>query len=465
MGNSQYFRKNQSYFGRVNYDYKDTYLASFSARRDGSYAFGTDNKFANFYAGSLGWVISNEKFFPTGILDYLKIRGSYGSIGNENVSPQYVSIITGGSSYAGDANSNGYTFGNTFVSGSTVGSYSNTTLRWEKQIQSNVGFDTRFGQNKWSLSADYFDKSVDGLLFTPSISLYLGTAAAPTANIGSTKSSGIDLNLGYTDTFGKDLKLNTNVTFTTSKNMVTATNSDGTAIIPGGYYFNGQSQSATRFQQGYAPGYFYGFKTNGLFQNAAQIAEAPTQTGAVPGDIRFVDTNGDGKITDLDKTEIGNPFPDFTMGWNLGLTFRNLDFSMFTYASIGNDIYRAYERNAIYSNKLRTVLGRWTGEGSTNDANMPRFTFVDANSNIRVSDRYVEDGSFVKIKNIQVGYTLPKSKVFSKVRVYAQIRNAFTFTKYTGYDPEISGGVLDTGVDRGAYPQARTWSLGLDLKF
>lgn len=465
MGNSQYFRKNQSYFGRVNYDYKDTYLASFSARRDGSYAFGTDNKFANFYAGSLGWVISNEKFFPTGILDYLKIRGSYGSIGNENVSPQYVSIITGGSSYAGDANSNGYTFGNTFVSGSTVGSYSNTTLRWEKQIQSNVGFDTRFGQNKWSLSADYFDKSVDGLLFTPSISLYLGTAGAPTANIGSTKSSGIDLNLGYTDTFGKDLKLNTNVTFTTSKNMVTATNSDGTAIIPGGYYFNGQSQSATRFQQGYAPGYFYGFKTNGLFQNAAQIAEAPTQTGAVPGDIRFVDTNGDGKITDLDKTKIGNPFPDFTMGWNLGLTFRNLDFSMFTYASIGNDIYRAYERNAIYSNKLRTVLGRWTGEGSTNDANMPRFTFVDANSNIRVSDRYVEDGSFVKIKNIQVGYTLPKSKVFSKVRVYAQVKNAFTFTKYTGYDPEISGGVLDTGVDRGAYPQARTWSLGLDLKF
>ncbi|MEZ0485131.1 SusC/RagA family TonB-linked outer membrane protein [Fibrella aquatica] len=465
LGNGQYFRKNQSYFGRINYDYQDTYLVSFSARRDGSYAFGADNKFANFYAGSLGWVISNAKFFPTGIVDYLKIRGSYGSIGNENVSPQYVSIITGGPSYAGDANSNGYTFGNSFVSGSTVSSYANTTLRWEKQLQSNVGFDVRFGQNKWTLSADYFNKAVDGLLFTPSISLYLGAAGAPTANIGSTKSSGVDLNLGYNSTIGRDLKLNTNVTFTTAKNLVTATNSDGTAIIPGGYYFNGQSQSATRFQQGFSPGYFYGFQTAGLFQNVEQIAGAPTQTGAVPGDIRFVDVNGDGLISDLDKTAIGDPFPDFTMGWNLGLTLKSFDFNMFTYASVGNDIYRAYERNAIYSNKFRSVLGRWTGEGTTNNANNPRFSFVDANSNIRVSDRYVEDGSFVKIKNVQLGYTLPKSGVFSRVRIYAQVKNAFTFTKYTGFDPEISGGVLDTGVDRGAYPQARTWSAGVDLKF
>ncbi|MFY7825695.1 MAG: SusC/RagA family TonB-linked outer membrane protein [Flectobacillus sp.] len=468
MGNSQYFRKNLSYFGRVNYDWKDKYLVSFSARRDGSYAFGIDNKFANFYAGSLGWVVSSEDFFNVDFINYLKIRGSYGTIGNENVSPQYVGIISGGPSYAGDANSNGYTFGNTFVSGSTVGSYANTTLRWEKQIQTNIGFDARFGKY-WSLSADYFDKSVDGLLFTPSVSLYLGTAAPPTANIGSTKSSGIDLNLGFTYPISKQGQFSTNITFTTAKNLVTATNSDGTAIIPGGYYFNGQSQSVTRFQQGFAPGYFYGYKTAGLFQNATQISEAPTQTGAVPGDIRFVDVNKDGIINDLDKTEIGNPFPDFTMGWNLSLSLKNFDFTMFTYASVGNDVYRAYERNAIYSNKDRSVLGRWTGEGSTNDAKFPRFSFVDANSNIRVSDRYVDDGSFVKIKNIQVGYTLPTSwvsnKVFSKIRVYAQVKNAYTFTRYSGFDPEIPGGILDTGVDRGVYPQARTWSLGLDLKF
>ena len=149
------------------------------------------------------------------------------------------------------------------------------------------------------------------------------------------------------------------------------------------------------------------------------------------------------------------------------MSYKNFDFNAFTYASIGNDIYRAYERNANYTNKFRGVLARWTGPGTTNDANNPRYSFSDANSNIRVSDRYVEDGSFVKLKTIQLGYTVPqllKGKVFKSIRVYGQVRNAFTLTKYSGFDPEISGGVLDTGVDRGAYPQARTYTVGLDIK-
>ena len=197
------------------------------------------------------------------------------------------------------------------------------------------------------------------------------------------------------------------------------------------------------------------------------MADAPTQTGAQPGDIRFVDLNGDGKITAEDQTQIGDPFPDFTMGWNLNIEYKNFDFNAFTYASVGNDIYRAYERNANYSNKYRSVLARWTGPGTTNDARNPRYTFSDVNSNIRVSDRYVEDGSFIKIKNIQLGYTFPASvtrKLFSKLRVYVQVKNAFTFTEYSGYDPEISGGVLDTGIDRGSYPQSRTYAIGLDIK-
>jgi hypothetical protein len=155
------------------------------------------------------------------------------------------------------------------------------------------------------------------------------------------------------------------------------------------------------------------------------------------------------------------------MGWNLGLEYKNFDFNMFTYASIGNDVYKAFERNANYSNKSREVLGRWTGAGTTNDARTPRYSFTDANSNIRVSERYVEDGSYVKIKNLQLGYTFPEQltkKVFSRVRLYVQVRNAFTFTKYTGFDPEIAGGILDTGVDRGAYPQGRTYSVGVDIK-
>jgi TonB-dependent starch-binding outer membrane protein SusC len=463
----QYFRRNLSYFSRVNYDYDNKYLASFTLRRDGSYAFGTNNKYANFLSGSLGWVVTNENFFKSKTIDYLKIRGSYGSIGNENVNPQFVGIITGGPSYGPTANSNGYTFGDVFYPGSTVGSAANDALRWERQLQANFGFDMTLFKNKVSLSVDYFEKKVDGLLFTPSASLYLGTVPIPTANIGSTKTTGIDITLSYNQNIGKNIKLSNAFTFTSAKNLVTATNDDGSAKIFGGYYFNGQSQSVTVFEKGKTPGYFYGYKTDGLFQTNADISKAPTQTGAQPGDIKFVDVNGDGKINAEDQTQIGNPFPKFTLGWNFNLEYKNLDFTVFTYASVGNDIYSAWERNANYSNKYRGVLARWTGAGSTNSARNPRYSFTDPNSNIRVSDRYVEDGSFVKIKNIQLGYTFPKSTIknlFSSLRVYLQVKNAATFTKYTGYDPEISGGVLDTGIDRGAYPQARTFAIGVDIK-
>lgn len=463
----QYFRRNLSYFSRINYDFREKYLASFTGRRDGSYAFGAENKYANFFSGSLGWVVSKEDFFHSNFVDYFKIRGSYGSIGNENVNPNYVQIVTGGPSYGSTANSNGYTFGDVFYPGSTVGSIANKALRWEKQLQSNIGFDMTFYKKKFSINADYFQKTVDGLLFKPNSSLYLGTLPPPDANIGSTKSSGIDLTLTYNENIFRDLKINTSVTFTTSKNEVTATNNDGSAKIPGGYYFNGQSQSVTVFEKGFTPGYFYGYKTNGLFQSEAEINKAPKQDGAQPGDIRFVDLNGDGKITDADKTNIGDPFPNYTIGWNLSLEYKNFDFNAFTYISQGNDIYRAYERNANYSNKYRSVLNRWTGPGTTNDARYPRYSFTDGNSNIRVSDRYVEDGSFIKIKTLQLGYTFPAKsiqKVLSRLRIYAQVKNAFTFTKYSGFDPEISGGIFDTGIDRGAYPQARTYSFGIDIK-
>lgn len=459
-------RRNVSYFSRVNYDYEGKYLASFSARRDGSIAFGNDNKFANFYAGSLGWVVSNADFFNSDAIDFLKIRGSYGTVGNENVDPQYVSITIGGPSYNSTANSNGYTFGSEFVSGATINSFSNSTLSWEEQTQYNIGFDTTLLSNL-TITADYFNKSVEGLLFTDAPPLYAGTSEPVTSNIGSTESKGFDFTLGYKNDRSNELKFNTSLTFTTSKNEVIETNSDGTAFVSGGSYFNGQSHDATRFQKGYTPGYFYGYITDGLFQNQSEIDAHATQDGAQPGDIRFVDFNNDGVIDDEDKTDIGDPFPEFTVGWSFSLNYKNFDLGMFTYASIGNDIYRAYERNAQYSNKFRNILDRWTGEGSTNNASTPRYTFSDSNSNIRPSDRYVEDGSFIKVKSLIVGYSLPEStsKFFSKVRVYAQAKNLLTLTDYTGYDPEISGGILDTGVDRGSYPQARTFLVGLDLKF
>ncbi|ULQ55225.1 TonB-dependent receptor [Flavihumibacter rivuli] len=465
VGSFQYERRNLSYFGRVNYDYKDRYLASLTVRRDGSYAFGPNNKFANFYAGSLGWVVSSEDFFQSDFIDFLKVRASYGATGNENVSPQFQRISTAIYSYGLGQNS-GYTFGNEPTSiGATIASFRNDNLGWEKQVQINAGFDLRFFKNKFSLSADYFRKDISGLLFTPTLSLYLGTAALPTANIGTTETSGFDLNLGYTDQLGKNFKLNTYVTFTTAKNLVTETNN---GLITGGGY-GIPFQSVTRFEKGFTPGYFFGWKTDGLFQNEADIAKAASQPGAQPGDIRYVDINQDGVIDGNDRTQIGDPFPDFTMGWGLNLEYKGFDFSSFVYASYGNDVYRAFERNLAMTNKFRSVLGRWTGEGSTNDAKTPRYSFIDANNNTRASDRYVEDGSFIKIKDLQLGYTIPAETLrklrITRLRVYAQVKNAYTFTKYSGFDPEISGGIFDTGIDRGVFPQARIWSMGIDLKF
>lgn len=465
--NYQYFRRNLSKFLRVNYDFQEKYLASLTLRRDGSFAFGTDNKNANFLSGSAGWVISKEKFFQSNWIDLLKLRASYGTVGNENVNPQYVGIVVGGPSYGPTANSNGYTFGDVFYPGSTVGSAANNALRWEKQIQANIGFDGLFFKKKLSISFDWFSREVEGLLFTPSASLYLGTVPIPTANIGSTKTTGYEITLGYNDRLGKKLQFNTSATFTAAKNLVTATNSDGTAKIFGGFYFNGQNQSVTVFEKGQTPGYFYGHQAIGIFQNAAEIAGAAAQAGAVPGDIRFADIDGNRIINADDKTKIGDPFPDFTIGWNLNITYGNIDLTAFTYASVGNDVYSAWERNGNFTNKYRGVLARWTGEGSTNDPRNPRYSFTDANSNIRVSSRYVEDGSFIRLKNLQLGYTFPsanRKRLFSSMRAYVQARNLFTLTNYSGLDPEIAGGILDTGVDRGAYPQARTISIGLDIK-
>lgn len=465
VGTWQYERRNISYFGRMNYDYQGRYLASFTARRDGSYAFGDNNKFANFYAGSLGWVVSNEGFWNANFFNYLKVRGSYGATGNENVTPQFQRISTAIYMYNLGQNA-GYTFGNEPTSiGATIASFRNDDLGWEKQVQMNVGFDLSFLGNKFSLSADYYRKDISGLLFTPTLSLYLGTAALPTANIGTTETEGIDLKLGYNTNLSKNLKLNTYVTFTTAKNMVTETNN---GLITGGSY-GIPGQSVTRFEKGYTPGYFYGYKTNGLFQNTNDIKNGAIQTGAQPGDIRFVDINNDGTIDANDRTMIGDPFPEFTMGWGLNLEYKGFDFTTFWYASVGNDVYRAYERNLAMTNKNRMVLGRWTGEGSTNDARFPRYSFVDDNLNTRASDRYVEDASFLKIKDLQLGYTFPISMIkkakISRLRIYAQVKNAYTFTKYSGYDPEIAGGIFETGIDRGIYPQARTWSMGIDLKF
>ncbi len=467
----QYAQRSISYFARINYDYKEKYLASLQTRRDGSTVFGKDHKFGIFPTVSLGWVVSKENFFASKFIDFLKIRGSYGAVGNRGeTKPQFAKIQTDYlASLYGTGSPIGYTFGPNFVSGSSLGALGNDELGWESQLQGNIGFDMNFYKSKFNITADYYEKRTRGLLYTASISPYLGIIPPPTENIGSTKVSGIDLSVGYNSKIANDFTLNTSVNFTTTKSLVTGTNAEGTEKKFGGGYFNGQSQTVTVFEKDKAPAYYFGYKTDGLFQDAKQIAASAKQPGAVPGDIKFVDVNGDGVIDANDKTEIGNPTPDFTMGWNLSLNYKNVDFNVYSYASVGNSIYRAFERNGNYTNKFQNVLDRWTGPGSTNDAKNPRYSFDDPNNNSRVSDRYVEDGSFIKIKNIMLGYTLQipaVKKVFKGVRIYGQVKNAFTFTKYTGFDPELSsGGLFDLGIDRGNYPQARTYAVGLDIKF
>ena len=451
----QFIKRNLSYFTRINYDYKGRYLASFTGRVDGSTSFGKNNKFGFFPSASIGWVLSSESFFKSKKINYLKIRGSYGTVGNDNINPQFSKISTFPK----------YTFDGNIVSGSALQSIPNDNVTWENQIQYNIGFDIKMFDNKVSLTTDYFNKSVSDLLFNPTLSLYLGTPVYPASNIGKTKSYGVDISLNYNNTFGKDFHFNSNLSFTKSTNLVKQINNGDKFIWGAGYGI--PFTTLTRFEEGFSPGYFFGYKTDGIFQNQAEVDAHAVQNGAQAGDIRYLDVNKDGVINDNDRTKIGDPFPEFTLGWNLSFDYKNFDFNVFTYASIGGDIYRAYERNLNFTNRFAGTLNRWHGDGTSNVE--PRVTFIDSNNNRRASDRYVEDGSFVKIKNIQIGYSVPvsyfKRSGLTQIRFYTQIKNAFTFTKYSGFDPEISSGVLDTGIDRGTYPQPRIWSLGLNVKF
>ena len=452
----QYVGRNVSYFSRLLYDFNEKYYFSFTGRVDGSTSFGTNNKFGFFPSASLGWVISKEDFFEDAPLDYLKFRASYGSLGNDNINPQFALISTFPS----------YTFDGSIINGSALGSVPNEDVSWENQVQMNFGIDTRLFDNKLSITVDYFKKTVDDLLFAPNLSLYLGTPSFPTTNIGKTQSTGIDASLSYDTTIGKDFNISTNLNFTTSDNEVLEINNGDRYIWGAGYGI--PYTPIVRFEEGYSPGYFFGYKTDGIFQTQAEVNSHATQNGAAPGDIRFVDVNSDGIINDSDRTEIGDPFADFTIGWNLAVDYKNFDFSVFTYASVGNDIYRAYERNLNYTNRFASTLDRWTGAGTSNSE--PRVSFIDSNNNRRASDRYIEDGSYLRIKNIQLGYTFPESFAnqigFDEIRAYTQVKNLLTLTEYSGYDPEISnGGVLNTGIDIGTYPQPRTWSMGLNIKF
>ncbi len=454
-----------SYFGRVQYDYKGKYLFSAVVRRDGSTSFGPENKFGIFPSASVGWVVSDENFMAdSNTIDFLKLRGSYGIIGNDRIGAfRFASLLNGEGVYVLNDDLN---------FGTAIGVISNPDIRWEEQQTLDIGIDTRFLNNKLNFEADYFNRETKDLLLVVQTSGLTGATAPgsgnPTANAGTVRNQGFEFSLGYRDNISDNFSFNVSYNFTQLDNEVIEVN-NGIGFEPGGSFGIGQELPA-RMEEGFPLGYFYGFQTNGIFQNQDEVNNAPSQIAlgaeASPGDIRFVDTNGDGVIDLDDRTNIGDPIPDFTMGLNLSFEYKNFDFQSYFFSSIGNEIVRNYERNDRFTNRTTYYLDRWTGPGTSNS--FPRVT-TGATSNTVFSDFYVEDGSFVRAQNMQIGYNLGEAALdelgIDKFRVYFSVSNVFTLTKYRGYDPTVSvGAPIGSGFDQGLYPTPRTYLLGVNVK-
>ncbi len=452
-----------SYFVRGQYDFKGRYLLSAVMRRDGSTKFGPDNRFGYFPSGSLGWIVSEEEFLnDSNFLNFLKFRASYGILGNDRIASN---------GFRGVLNGEGvYVFNGDRVFGRAVGVLPNPAIQWEEQKTLDIGADIQLFNGAVDITADYFTKTTDGLLLQPETSGILGVnapgAQPPVVNGGEIKNSGFEFAIGYNYRPSEDFNFKINYNATFLDNEVISVN-NGTGFLQGGGFGVGQ-EPPSRMEAGKPIGYFYGLETNGLFQNQAEVNSHATQVNAAPGDLRFVDQNGDGVINENDRTDIGNPIPDVTMGLNLSLNYKAFDFTAYAFASVGNEIVRNYERNQQLVNRSVYTLDRWTGEGTSTDT--PRVT-TGATSNELFSDFFVEDGSFVRIQNAQVGYTLPDAVMerfgADKLRVYASVNNIYTFSKYRGYDPSgASGGApIGGGIDQGFYPVPRTYLLGLNLKF
>ena len=450
-----------SYFARVQYDYKGKYLFSGVIRRDGSSNFGPRNKFGYFPSGSVGWIISEEGFMEgSKVFDFLKLRGSFGIIGNDRIGAfRFTSLLTGEGVYVLD---------DELVFGQAIGGLSNPEIRWEQQETFDVGVDARFLDSKLDLTVDYFKRRTKDLLVVAPVSGILGASAPgsgpPVVNAGTVENRGIEFNIGYRDKISDDFDFSINFNATKLENEVLFVNSEN-SFIPGGSFGIGQDPPV-RMEAGFPIGYFFGLKTDGVFQNQEEIDNHAVQDNATPGDLRFVDINGDGIINSDDRTDIGNPFPDITMGLNLTINWKNFDFRTYAFASVGNEIIRNYERFQPLTNRTTYFLRRWTGPGTTNED--PKVTTA-ATSNNQFSDYFVEDGSFVRVQTMQLGYDFEKFIENSKIddlRVYVTVQNPFTFTKYRGYDPTASTGApIGGGIDQGFYPSPRTYLMGVNLKF
>ena len=452
-----------SYLGRVNYSFADKYYLTGTIRRDGSSRFGVDNRWGWFPSAALAWRISNENFLKDSkTINNLKLRLGYGITGNQEI---------GNYSFSSSYNTYLYNFNNTFVSAVLPTVLPNPNVKWEGQEQYNAGFDLDMFNNRISLIVDGYIKNTNDMLVPMSVPVTSGYSDVyvPSINAGKIQNKGIEATLSTKNFVGENFKWSTDVVFSYNKNNVESINSETPIITASG----GLNSTIGQIQNGYPVNIFYGYVTDGVFQNQSEVNNHAVQmpgsnpaTSTAPGDIRFKDLNNDGVINDKDRTIIGNPNPKFTFSLNNTFTYKNFDLTIFLQGSYGNDIFNANrmytESMSVINNQNASVLGRWTGEGTSNS--MPRAIYGDPNQNSRVSDRYVEDGSYIKIKNINLSYTLPKGAFgqnFSLIKVFVSAQNLVTWTKYSGFDPEVPV----NGIDNGTYPITRIVSLGLNVGF
>ena len=447
-----------SYMARVNYSYEDRYLLTATIRRDGSSRFGKKHRWGTFPSVSVAWRASQEKWYPKNdYINDLKVRAGYGVTGSQ--------ASVGNYSYLASYNTSVYPFG--ISSGNQTALVSSTLanpyIHWEEVAQTNIGFDASLFNSRVMFSFDAYLKETRDMLVKASIPITSGFEDTTTTytNAGKVRNQGIEMSL-HTINLTGELGWETNLTATYNKNKIKDLNSD----VP--YYINQINNSyVTMLAKDYPINVFYGYVTDGIFQNQSEVNTHAVQPGAEPGDIRFRDLNNDGVINDSDRTVIGNPNPSWLFSMNNSLSYKGFELSVFLQGIAGNKIYNANNIDntgmAAAYNQTTDVLKRWQGEGTSNS--MPRAVFGDPNQNTRVSDRFVENGSYLRLKNITLSYTFPKQWLqkaqIENARLSLSCENVATITGYSGFDPEV--GI--NGIDQNRYPISRTFSLGLNFNF
>ena len=462
-----------SYFGRVGWNWQEKYMATATLRCDGSARFAKGHRFGWFPSISAGWVVTNEKFMEpvTKVMDYFKIRASWGQVGNQNIGNyMYLAPMAFNNYY--------YNFGTTLGSdadqwGAVPTRIGNEDITWETSEQFDLGFDARFLNQRLNVNFDFYVKTTKDWLVQPPVLGTVGTGA-PYINGGDVKNTGVELGLAWNDRIGKDFYYYVNVNGAYNKNKVgNIPNEDGIIHGENGSVLYDNSGEFYRASNGEPIGYFWGYKTAGIFQNQQEINDwiaagnGVLQSDVKPGDVKYYDINHDGVINDNDKVNLGNGMPDFTYGFSFGFDWKNFDFSVQAYGQSGNKIVQTLRNvGTTTANYTTQILDRWTGEGTSNK--IPRVT--NTNINYQFSDLFIQDGDFLRISSIKIGYDfakLLKCRYISQCHLYAQVQNAFTFTKYDGMDPEIGYGNSGwvSGIDYGYYPRPRTFLMGVNLKF